>query len=496
MLSLEEIMAALKEIVGPRFVSANPVDRINYQHTLAYGAFRSLPDVVVRVESGDDGRHPLCEILRFANEHRIPVVAKGGVGMGISSPLKGGILLDMLGMDKVLAVNPALQYVIAEGGASVYSIHYALREHGLMLPNYGSYGPAVIIGAMVNKGGVGYGMTRYGYIADLVIGLEVVLPDGRVVRLGALANDGTEFGPFQKWIHLPDLLGLFTLAAGSLGIISKVCLRAIEGRREWLHDYCYSFRRDQLEQVQEALLRLVKGEVVFDIHFTDRWQYHWPMEEGLYDEAKIPADGWFFLKTVLFARDSEELAYKERRMKTIYEERGGIEVAEIADKAMGAEAQRRGLHGWPDYHIMGPDGWCSTVVRHTGMFAVTSKMYPLTFLKEMYDLDEAAKRECGLWDAEHSPQHDSYVTRDLAIKEEYFVFYNPYDEQDVAKLRRWMGKVHEFCNKKGVIWTAPTLATKGPFPFERLGNLYDLIKEIKYLIDPNNILNPGALAQG
>ena len=61
-------------------------------------------------------------------------------------------------------------------------------------------------------------------------------------------------------------------------------------------------------------------------------------------------------------------------------------------------AQERGLHGWPDWHIMGPGGWCGSVVRHTGMFAVTSKMYPLTFLKEMYDLDEAAERlrELGL----------------------------------------------------------------------------------------------------
>lgn len=493
-MTLEEIVEKLKEIVGPRFVSTNPIDKINYQHTLAYGAYPALPDVIVRVESAPDGSHPLRELLAFAHEQRIPIVAKGGVGMGISSPLRGGILLDMLGMDKILEVNPTLQYVIAEGGASLYAIHHALRQHGLMLPNYGSYGNSVIAGAMVTKGGIGYGMTRYGWIADLVIGLEVVLPGGELIRLGALANQGTRFGPFQKWIHLPDLLGLFTLSAGALGIISKVCLRAIEGRREWLHDYCYAFRRDQLAEVQDALLELVKGEVVFDIHFTDRWQYHWPMEEGLYDRRRIPDDAWFFLKTILFARDGEELAYKEKRMRRAYESRGGVEVAEIAEKAMGKGAQAHGLHGWPDYHIMGPDGWCSVVVRHSGMFAVTSKMYPITFLKEMYDLDEAAKKECGLWDPEHSPQHDSYVTRDLAMKEEYFVFYNPYDPEDVARLRRWMGKVAEFSNARGVVWTAPTLATKGPFPYERLGGLYGLVKEIKRLVDPHDILNPGALS--
>ena len=45
-------------------------------------------------------------------------------------------------------------------------------------------------------------------------------------------------------------------------------------------------------------MQLVRGEVVYDIHFTDRWQYHWPMEDGLYDKRKVPDDGWFFLKTM------------------------------------------------------------------------------------------------------------------------------------------------------------------------------------------------------
>src|ERR1051325_486550 len=105
MLALDEIVSRLQDIVGARFVSTNPIDKIIYQHTLAYGAYRALPDVIVRVESDAAENHALAKILAFANENRIPIVAKGGVGMGISSPLKGGILLDMLGMDKVLEVN-------------------------------------------------------------------------------------------------------------------------------------------------------------------------------------------------------------------------------------------------------------------------------------------------------------------------------------------------------------------------------------------------------
>jgi len=93
MLSVSEIAEQLGHIVGPHRVSTNPIDKLNYQHTLAYGAYPYLPDVIVRVESDPDTSHQLPELLRFANTHRLPIVAKGGVGMGISSPLKGGILL-------------------------------------------------------------------------------------------------------------------------------------------------------------------------------------------------------------------------------------------------------------------------------------------------------------------------------------------------------------------------------------------------------------------
>lgn len=141
MLTLDEIVVRLKEIVGARLVSTSAIDKINYQHTFAYGAYRALPDVIVRIESDPQSNHALAKILSFANEHKIPIVAEGGFGMGISSPLKGGILLDMLGMDKILEVNPRMQYIIAEGGASVYAIHYALCQHGLMLPNFGTHAP-------------------------------------------------------------------------------------------------------------------------------------------------------------------------------------------------------------------------------------------------------------------------------------------------------------------------------------------------------------------
>jgi FAD/FMN-containing dehydrogenase len=56
-----------------------------------------------------------------------------------------------------------------------------------------------------------------------------------------------------------------------------------------------------------------------------------------------------------------------------------------------------------------------------------------------------------------------------------------------------MGMVQQFSNARGVVWTAPTLSTKGAEPYHRLGSVYELVKEVKQMVDPNNIFNPGAL---
>ena len=67
-----------------------------------------------------------------------------------------------------------------------------------MLPNFGTYGPAVVIGAMINKGGIGYGMTRYGWIADMVLGLEVILANGETILIGRAGESGNHIRAISK----------------------------------------------------------------------------------------------------------------------------------------------------------------------------------------------------------------------------------------------------------------------------------------------------------
>ena len=246
-------------------------------------------------------------------------------------------------------------------------------------------------------------------------------------------------------------------------------------------------------------MELVRGEVVYDIHFTDRWQYHWPMEEGLVRQEQGSG------RRLVFSEDRADGA----RLKRSWRSRKSACGASIRRGRRRRAGDRRQSHGrqgagesdctagrtgisW--VRTAGAARWCAI----RGMFAVTSKMYPLTFLER-----DVRSRRSGQERVRSSgmPSIRRSMTATLpaisAIKEEYFVFYNPYDDEDVGKLRKWMGMVQQFSNERGVVWTAPTLSTKGPLPYQRLGSLYDVVKEIKQLVDPNNILEPrGALLDG
>ena len=153
---------------------------------------------------------------------------------------------------------------------------------------------------------------------------------------------------------------------------------------------------------------------------------------------------------------------------------------------MGCMAGRTGI-SW------GPTAGAASVVRHTGMFAVTSKMYPLTFFKEMYDLDEAAKRECGF--GTPSIRRSMTVTLPATWQSKKNISFSIIPT--TTKTSASCANGWAWCSNSATsgAWSGRRrrLSTKGPVPYQRLGNLYDVVKEIKQLVDPNNILNPGAL---
>ena len=170
------------------------------------------PDAVVYPES----REEVVEVLRFANEHRVPIVPFGQ-GSSLEAhtlPVRGGISLDLARMDRILEVRPDDFIARVQPGVTHEALNASLAGHGLLF----SVDPGwdASLGGMAGTNASGTNAVKYGVMRDQVLGLEVVLGDGTVMRTGGMA---------MKSSAGYDLTGLFVGSEGTLSVFTELILR-------------------------------------------------------------------------------------------------------------------------------------------------------------------------------------------------------------------------------------------------------------------------------
>ena len=167
--------------------------------------------------SGPGDTAEVSQVLRLANESLIPVVPFGaGTGvMGGAVPIRGGIVLDMQRLDRALAVDPVGLTAEVEAGAVLGDVERCLAEQGLMLGHDPYSVPIATIAGTISTNGVGYRASAYGPMGDQVVGLEAVLPDGRVMTTRAV----------PMYSSGPNLNHLFIGTEGSFGVITKATIK-------------------------------------------------------------------------------------------------------------------------------------------------------------------------------------------------------------------------------------------------------------------------------
>ncbi len=175
-----------------------------------------LPDAVARPRSTES----VATILRFANKHGIPVTARGaGHGyVGGCVPLHGGIVLSLERMDRIKEINAGDFVVVTQPGVITAKIQEEVEKQNLFYPpDPASRGESFIGGNIVTNAG-GPRCLKYGVTRDYVLGLEVVLADGTVVRLGSRTHKNkTGF----------DLHRLFVGSEGLLGVVTEATLKLL-----------------------------------------------------------------------------------------------------------------------------------------------------------------------------------------------------------------------------------------------------------------------------
>lgn len=156
--------------------------------------------------------------MRWASDHAIPVVPRGG-GTGLAggaTAVDGGVILSLARMTAILELDPANEIAVAEAGVINADLDRAAAAHGLMYPpDPSSYEISTIGGNLATNAG-GLRCVKYGVTRDAVLGLEVVLADGRILRTGRRTIKG---------VAGYDLTSLFVGSEGTLGVITSATLR-------------------------------------------------------------------------------------------------------------------------------------------------------------------------------------------------------------------------------------------------------------------------------
>lgn len=206
----------LTTLLGQRATRSKPeLD----QHGRSESHFPAMPpEVVVYPESTDE----VAAILGICSHHNVPVIGYGaGTSLeGQAQAPQGGVCVDFRMMARVLQINPADMDVVVQPGLTREALNAELRTTGLFFPV--DPGANASLGGMASTRASGTTAVRYGTMRDNVLGLEVVLADGRIIRTGTRA---------RKTAAGYDLTALFVGAEGTLGLITELTLR-LQGQPE------------------------------------------------------------------------------------------------------------------------------------------------------------------------------------------------------------------------------------------------------------------------
>jgi len=461
------IVQKLAEIVGEEFISTRKDILLTYSVSASTSYEPVMPGAIVRPA---DTRQ-VSQIIKIANEYKIPITPRSGGSslQGEVIPVEGGLVIDLLRLDTI-ELYQDLRSVSVGAGVIFGTLDKYLNMYDLWLPVYPGSSLTATIAGNVAVNGSGFGSSRFGCIAELVLGLEIVLPNGEVIQTGSEANPNAP-GPFLRYAFGPDLTGLFIGSLGIFGIITKVSLKVFK-RMHFFDFNTYGFQTPQ--DAEKFVLEVKENDVsmvwiaIYEGRILDFFL------DMVGEEYGVPKHEWppITVSTAIGRVRKEQLESDIIAAKRICEEVGGhvIGIRELPkgewNDRMREFVRSSYVHGWHWrilYHHQTPSRWHRT----------------LEELWRIFDDFGVLGHTAGF-----QSDHASY---------NYYpqIYYDPQDEEEENRARA----AHKELSKR--------LFKTGAVPFKlapywvdgiiKMESYFDFLRDLKDAIDPNNIMNPGKI---
>lgn len=485
MLDMEQM---LKEIVGPENVSSNPAILEAYRF-VAMGQDMPVctkPGIVVMPAN----KEQVSRILSLANRSRLPVVTRGqGSGFqGENVALEGGIIMDMSLMNRLIEIDEDNMVVIAETGCTMNLLNDELDKRGLAFPIRPWFSPNMHIGAYIINNGTGDFGAAHGRAGDHVRGLEVVLPTGEIMKLGSWAYPHG-YGACFRYTGGPDLIGLFLNSGGVYGVVTKVALRVINKRRHmWYRTFAWL--RNKLADLSRAIYQCQRYGIS-TFHLQNYWSSrgiiaaglaHWPAHA-----LNVPDEDMVIANLIQVSENREILELLAKDTTAICLKNGGADLGpELCQVSQGPPYYAINL----STHYRFRPG---TAAPFEGMtWAYFYHCTPTLKFPEYWDYFESVVDKYGFHDKRRGAGMFVFPL-DAAMLNPYPTFgYRPEVPDEVLRMRKAYSEMQEGLARMGVL--PYTFGAFLPKDFmDNLGPSYSLMKSIKRLVDPNNILSPSQL---
>lgn len=447
----------LRKIVGKERCLTDPEDRLVHSYDATKQSV--MPDVVVRPRTARE----VSGVLKLANEREIPVYARGAASglTGGAVPVEKGIVVNLSEMKKIIEIDAGNFTATVEPGVVLEELQKEVEKRGLFYPPDPASSDVATMGGTVAECAGGLRGMKYGVTRDYVLGLEVVLANGDIIHTGSRT---------VKNVTGYDLTRLLVGSEGTLGLFTKVIVRLIP-LPEWVVTAVSYF--DELKRAAEAVSAVVAAGVVpRALELIDRTSYRAVQS---YRGAEISQKAQAVL---LIETDGEKAsATKEmERAVSICNEHGAFDVSET-DHA----AEREKL--WELRRSISPALYSICERRINEDICV-----PRSELAAMFARIEEIGERHGLTIANYGHAGDGNIhvnvllekdTRDLSERAEKSV------EEVFAAALEAGGTLS---GEHGIGNTKSEYLSMEIEPREM-----KLMRELKRLFDPKNILNPGKI---